>query len=170
MTEPTVEPERHDYHYNREERLAMPGAAKRSAKSKGIFRLTKNRGTMILLVDIIVIVIVAIIYRQFIYEPPYRGELEEYGLLLRGFVLDDRVMVDLQIEHTRDVGAQEGERVFALFTAGSREIRLSAPLPGDGQTISLNGAIVTGEQPDLLEVSVTIGNHAKTLSRKLKPE
>jgi hypothetical protein len=124
---------------------------------------------MILLIDVVIIIFVVVIYRQFLYEPPHTGRLEGYDLLLRGFPLEDRIMVDLRVSpRAGTVPAQD--RVFAVFTAGDQEIRLSASVPRDDEPVSLNGAILTSGVPDSVEALVTIGGRDKRLRRVLDTE
>jgi hypothetical protein len=145
----------------------MPGAPRQDRERGGLFR--KNRGLMILLIDIVIIVIVAIIYRAFLYEPPYAGRLEGYQLLLRGFALEDRIMVDLRVEKRPDTQESDG-RVYVVFAAGSQEMRLSGNLPKGEKLLSLNGALLTAEEAGEVVAVVSIHGREKRLVRKLEEE
>ena len=153
-----------DYHYSRKERLGMPGAPGPADGSRSLFR--RNRGLMILLIDIIVIVIAVILYRQFLYEPAYSAELAGYRVALRGFAIEDRVIVDLRITGTARA-EPAAQRLFAVFRAGRAETRLSAELPAAGESTGVTGVLLGAGSPSQVEAEVSIGTATATVRRDL---
>jgi hypothetical protein len=139
----------------------MPGAPARRSRPKGVFR--GNRGLLILLIDVVIIAVIAIIYRQFLFSPAFEGDLAGYRMTLRGLGLQNRVVAELVIERVDDE-AEEGT-VFVLLRAGQGETRLSGALTRG--TTTLEGAVLVGEQPAEIFADVTIGDESIELRRRL---
>jgi hypothetical protein len=160
--------QQYERHYSREERLAMPGAPSPRQRPKGFLR--GNRGLVILLIDVAIIAIMAIIYRQFLFSPAYEGELSGYRFTLRGFALQSRVVAELLIEPIGGGGRAEtaspqADRVYAVFRAGDGEMRLAADLTGEAAT--LEGAVLGSEGAEELVAEVSVGQTSLVLRRRL---
>jgi hypothetical protein len=157
-----------DYHYNREERLSMSNAPDLSRRSKRGF-LKGNRALIILLIDILLICLLFVAFRYFIYKPPNVGQLTGYALSLRGMSLGDRVVVSLRVER-RNAEAPLG-RVYAVFRIEDAELRLSRMLPADrGEVVELTGTLFVAGRDRKLTAEVQIGQERRSLSRKLQDE
>ena len=148
----------------------MPGAPVRRPRPKGIFR--RNRGLLILVIDVVLIAILAIIYRQFLWQPPYSAEIAGYHVRLRGFLLAEKVMVELQVRGPADgdgaAGVRTPERVFAVFRAGDVELRASGILPAPGDQLSLSASLLGTGEPEEVRADVRIGDSSQSLRRSLE--
>jgi hypothetical protein len=118
------------YHYNREERLSMPGARPPSVdKGKGVFK--KNRALIIILIDILIIVIVFLLYQFFFNSPDNIAYMSGYSVVLRQSPLDDRIIFSIIIKREKE-NAYFGVANIRV-ALGENEIYLTRQLPSFGE-------------------------------------
>ncbi len=160
-----LEGEKYAYHYDRAKRLALPNAPDLSTRGrKGIFK--GNRSLLILLIDIVVICLLALFYKFFLYTPPFQARVAGYTVTLRGFAFQGGVVGNLQVEKT-DVDARDG-RIYVHFVSGDADLRLSSALPGKpGKSVELTGTLYPEGEPDELQAEIQVGAEACSLKRKL---
>ena len=153
------------YHYDRDKRLGLPNAPDLSTRGRrGIFK--GNRSLVILLIDVVVICLLALFYRFFLYTPPYQTVLSGYTVTLRGFAYRDGIVGNLQVEKT-DEDAPQG-RVYVRFLAGAADLRLSASLPDNHDTsVELTRTLFPEDGPEELHAEVDIAGETSHLRRKL---
>ena len=155
-----------NFHYSREERLALNGAPDLSTRTKRGF-LKNNRSLMILLVDIAIICLLFVIYRQFLFSPPYRQSFAGYTITLRGFPLQDKVIASLIVRKTKEE-AFSG-RIYIRFMVKEEDLRISEVLPkGLNAEVELTGSLLVSGAGEELVAEVQIGKERKTISRKLE--
>ena len=159
-----------DFHYNREERLAMRSAPKASGSGRGLLRGRKR--PLVLLINLVLMVALFMIYAR-TQGPAHTAEVLGWQVTLRGMAAGSDVLAVL--EATAGAGAdrarQSGEeRLFVVFRAGEAEMRLSEVLPArpaQGDSIVVSGRLVEAGRPRDLSAEVSIGDRTTTLRRSL---
>ena len=173
----TGEQELH-FHYDREDRLSMPGAPQK-AESSGFFR--KYRILVIILLDIIILGILAVIFTRFLPGATYESSLSGYSVVLRGLPYEDAVFATIVVKRiTKKISDREMNRIYVRFFLSDKKLKKnervlsgveyaqSAALPIDmGDEIMLREALSIGENAEWLYAEVTIGDEVKLLFRHL---
>jgi hypothetical protein len=163
------------YHYSRGERLSRPGAPQFRQRGGGIFR--RNRTLLIILLDLVIVMILGLFLVRFLYARVNRAELEGYGAMLRGVLMEEVVLATVAITNKEAVsGARpevfvrfslvrnpgEGEAIFVSGQAppergGERILRATVPIPG-------------GEPPpEVLYAEIRIDDARERMSAGLEP-
>ncbi len=106
-----------DFHYNREERLNMPGAPPPKTRLS-FFR--RNRALVIIFIDIIVLVILGMIFSSFNFGTPESLNLGDYRLVLRAMQYEDVVFATLTVRNRSDGNRSDGNRSDGNRSDGNR--------------------------------------------------
>lgn len=125
------DPNRYDYHYNRDDRLSQLGPDLRSKISgeepKGFFR--KNRAVTIIFVDLALIALV-----WFVFLPLIRtgasGSLEGYSFVLRGFSYGGNALISLKVtKDSEQKGLPPGYSAVFGLSSSNRTVEMQGALP-----------------------------------------
>ncbi len=159
------------FHYNREERLSMPGAPKLDYGSKGI--LKNNRSLLILFLDLVIILILIYVFFRFFYETSYTASIGNYQLSLKGFLYEGKAYAALYVRMGKGkADGREGEgNIEVKFYLKGREgegniVSGQLPVTRDDEIIIRRSFPYTGRET-ILYASVRIGKERKVLYRKL---
>ena len=126
----------------------------------GIFK--GNRSLLIVLLDILLIVLMIFIFKQFIFGPSYQANLAGYRIDLRGYPVENGIMVVIRLaKKVQD--APEG-RAFLHFTLGKEEARESLLLPSlEDEPSELKTFLPMPKPEKELKATVRIGEEQRTL-------
>jgi hypothetical protein len=109
------------FHYDREERIKLAGDAIGSVDKRPWYR--RNRGTLILLLDISLIVVIFTIYNVFLRPNLSVTEFGDHRYELRALEFDAQVLATLRIYALEDqVPGSSGLIQLQAFPAGSEEM------------------------------------------------
>jgi len=148
-------------HYSRKERLSMSNAPGLSTRNTGgIFK--GNRSLLIVLLDILLLVLMIFIFKQFIFSPSYQANLAGYRIDLRGYPVENGIMVVIRLaKKVKD--APEG-RAFLHVFLGKEEARESLLLPLLEDEPSELKMFLSMPNPEKeLKATVRIGEEQRTL-------
>ena len=125
------DPNRYDYHYDREERLSRAPEELRGRVSgnlpKGIFR--RNRTFSVILIDLTIIAVV-----WFIFLPLVRagasGRLEGYSFALHSFSYGGNALISLTVAKERDrTGLPPIYTATFSLSSSEKTVEMQGPLP-----------------------------------------
>ena len=167
------DPDRCDYHYDREERLRrLPPAVRARVAGpapKGIFR--KNRTLTIILIDIAVITLV-----WFVFLPLIRagasGNLDGYSFSLHAFAYDNNALVTLKVIKEKEAAGPlpAYSAIFGL-SSSSRSVEMQGTLPAELHSEStLRTSLPLPGKTVAVVCTVEIGAKKLSLKAKLQPE
>jgi hypothetical protein len=142
----------------------MPGAPPPRPARRGFLR--GNRALIILLIDVVIIAILVLVYRQFLVRPADRADLAGYQVSLRAMLVSDGVFA--RVEIAGGPSAAGGGQVFVHLQAAQSEARLAGELPTAGTESSLETILpFAGAEPKEVKAEVRIGDGRVTLERRL---
>ena len=167
------DPNRFDYHYDRDERLSrMPEEMRRRVTvpgSKNVFR--RNRTLSVILIDLVLIGLV-----WFVFLPLIRtgatGSLEGYSFSLHGFSYGGKALVSLKVVKGKDVSgpAPSYTATFSL-SSSDKSVEMQGQLPAalHGSSTLRTSLPIPGRTPAVL-CTVTLGGKKLSLKAKLQQE
>lgn len=167
------DPNRYDYHYDRDERLdRLPPElrAKVTGPSpKGLFR--RNKTLTIILLDIVVIVVV-----WFVFLPLIRtgasGVLEGYSFSLHSFAYGNRALISLKVVNAHGKGglAPGYSATFGL-SSGNQSVEMQGVLPQKlhGST-TLRTSLPLAAKTVAVVCTVKLANKKLSLKARLQKE
>ena len=97
----TSEPGQAGFHYNREERLGE--REQRTAPEGGIFR--RNRGLLIILLDIVIVLIMFMLYLFFLRPDPGILRIDRYQVQANAFRFAQSVYATIEISLSREMAS-----------------------------------------------------------------
>jgi hypothetical protein len=153
-----------NFHYKREERLAMHSAPATRGPERRFLRA--NRGRVILLLALIVGLFA--VYNRSPARAAYTADVAGWRVTLRGVAAGEDALAVLDVVAAG--GATTGERLFAVFRAGDAELRLSEVLPAQGGTVTISGRLLATGRARELTAEVSIGAKKAALRRVLERE
>ena len=167
------DPNRYDYHYNRDDRLAkMPDELRGrvdGALPRGLFR--RNRTLGVILIDIMIIALV-----WFVFLPLIRtgasGRIEGYSFVLKSFSYGGKALISLTAvkEHESRSGSPFYTATFGLSSSNATtEMHGDLPKLLHGST-SLRTSLPLKGKTTAVVCRLTIGTEHLSLKARLQPE
>jgi hypothetical protein len=173
------------FHYDREERYRYlsPEVAHRT-KKRGLFK--GNRGLIILLIDILLILLLYFILNPLLQGRASSSDFMGYEVGLRAFFYGDEVFVSLRFladpspadsvegEPATDAeDLQEGPLVRVNFSLEDGDTRVEAsdilPVRAGGERV-IRARITPERHPESARAEVRIGDETLTLETDIRPE
>jgi len=172
----TREPGRYEFHYDREERLAMASTDLKSRLAPQSF-FKRYRGPLFIFFDVVIIVGMFAIY-LFISGGPSNSSFEGYAVSLSGVQFGSQALVVVRITRTKDRSDLSGQIVEATVAVEGTSLRKSDKdiLPdktGQARTFRfvlepLPGG--SGGKAAQVVATLSVGEVSRKLSTALKPE
>lgn len=112
--------DQYHFHYNREERVSLAGDSLGRVDHRSWFR--KNRGNVLLIIDILLIIIIFIIFNTFLKPDPSTSENETHQFQLRAIQFGNEILATVKIRALEDlVSGSPGTVQVSVETASGRE-------------------------------------------------
>ncbi|MBN2442955.1 MAG: hypothetical protein JXJ04_16470 [Spirochaetales bacterium] len=152
------------YHYQRKKR---PGD---NDKTKGIKRLFRNKGLLIIVCDIILITLIYFFIRSPLFDtkketPPASIKIDNYYFTLHGYRIKDKVFARLYIENWGEWENEAVSRVRVRFSLGDEVVDLLANLPSrDKEEVKVPATLLCPDNNTELTASVTLGEKTESLT------
>lgn len=157
-----------NFHYKRDERLAMRSAPSSGQPERGGPR--GNRRSLVLLLNLVLIVALFAIYARSQARAAHTAELSGWRFTLRGVAAGDDVLAVVEGTSVAATAARTGagdQRLFVVLRAGEADLRLSELLPAGGGSITLSGRLIASGGARDLSAELAIGGEKRTLRRLL---
>lgn len=167
------DPNRFDYHYDRDERLnQLPPEvrAKMSAPAgKGIFR--KNRGLTVILLDIGIIALVWFVFLPLIHAGA-SGSIEGYSFSLHGFSYNGKALISLKVRKDAETkGLLPSYTAIFGISSGNKTVEMQGVLPKRLHASStLRTSLPLEGKTVAILCTVRLGGKKLTLKAKLQRE
>lgn len=167
------DPNRFDYHYDREDRLSrLPEELRGKVPvpgSKNVFR--RNRTLSVILIDLLLIGLV-----WFVFLPLIRtgatGSLQGYSFSLHGFSYGGKALMSLKAVKEKDgSGLPPSYTASFALSSSDRTIEMQGQLPSALHGSStLRTSLPLSGKPRAVLCTVTLGGKKLTLKAKLQQE
>jgi hypothetical protein len=135
-----------NFHYDREQRLSMPGAPP-PPLPKGFMR--RNRHLIIILIDIIVLLAVGYFLSRFWFNAPHQARIDGFTVTLRGLPYQETVFATLTVKRTAKTPLEPErfqERLYVRFFLSDRAVRESETLDPQGLALQSRLPVAPGEE------------------------
>lgn len=163
------------FHYSREERYRyLSPEIANPTKKKGIFK--GNRGLIILLVDILLILLLYFILNPLLQRYASNTDFMGYEVRLGAFSYEEEVFISLRFlaeEPAETASGAEGTLVRVLFSLeGSDAVVEETDLlpPRKGAERIIRTRITSQGTPESASAEVSIGDKTITLKTDIRPE
>jgi hypothetical protein len=157
----------HYFHYNRDERLSRASLRYGDGKKKGFF---SNRGRVIVLIDILVLVLLYGVISFFTGSDPDRLRTEGSDFRLTAFVHEGEIYASLKIirvDENEDPGSVIVEAVFSLDETFD-EAAIKDLLPRrQGEDRVLSTRLAYAGEAEAVYVQIRIEEHSYVLKTEL---
>jgi hypothetical protein len=135
-----------NFHYNREQRLSIPGAPP-PPLAKGFMR--RNRHLIIILIDIIVLLAAGFFLSRFWFNVPHQARIDGFTVTLRGLPYQETVFATLTVKRTSKTPLEPErfqERLYVRFFLSDRAITESETLDPQGLALQSRLPVAPGEE------------------------
>lgn len=156
---------KYNFHYDREERLTMPGASKKMYNSGKGF-LKGNKSLKIIVLDLIIVVFILFIFNIFFRTVSGNIEVEGYVFIINAYPLKDKIIIRLRVRKSNE-NAYSGN-VKIKFMLNDSELIINELLPDKiNEEIDNEYPFYVKEHKDELKIEILINEKIKIISRKL---
>lgn len=112
--------DQYHFHYSREDRMNLAGDTLGRVDNRSWFR--RNRGNVLLIIDILLIIIIFIIFNTLLKPDPSTAESGNHQFQLRAMQFGDEILATVKITALEDlVSGSPGTIEVSLETASGRE-------------------------------------------------